>query len=200
MTALPYPTVIARATLGLLVTGAVAITPSLLGGAAVAEEERPACSRQDPPGNSGKKCPSPSPSPSPTATATSSPGPTGTEVGCRDIVSGQGQYRAPVGQLGSVLEFQLTLAEASCPEVTYTVIARDMDTLAELDRREQSGNGLSTDLLATFSLPTYSKQCIAVDVVVSEGGLVHDIAPDSRDPSVPSCDLNRNGTGPQTWS
>jgi hypothetical protein len=196
MNALPIRDLLCRLGVGVVLTAGVAAVPALISSPASADPERPACSKEEPGGNSGKKCPSPSPSET---------GPTGTEIGCRDLTHGEGRYRAPVGAVGSVLEFQLVVDfgnTPTCPEVTYTVIARDRDTLAELARDVQNGNGVTADLFAAFNLPSYSKDCIAVDVVISEGDVVHDLGPDSRglEPGKTHDDLCRDGSGPQSWN
>lgn len=202
MTTQRLRTALCSISLGLLATTAIALAPSLAATPASAGGDRPSCSKQPPPGSSDKKCPSPTPTPTETS-------PPGNETGCRDITLGVGQFRGlePFPAIGSVLEFTLVVdgrdgeQSATCPEVTYSIIARDQDTLAEVARSDQPGNGVTPALSAVFRLPTYSKPCIAVDVVVSEGGVIHDVAPDSRDPAKPiQDDLCRDGSGPQTWN
>jgi hypothetical protein len=186
---------------GLLATTAIALVPSLAAAPADAGDDKQSCAKPSPGGSSDKKCPSPTPSPTSSA-------PQGNETGCRDVTLGVGQFRGlePVPSIGSVLEFTLVVdgqdgeQSPTCPEVTYSIIARDQDTLAEVARLDQAGNGITPTLSAVFQLPTYSKACIAVDVVVAEGNVIHDIAPDSRDPLKPQKDLCRDGSGPQTWN
>jgi hypothetical protein len=87
--------------------------------------------------------------------------------------------------------------------VTYTVIARDMDTLAELGRDTQKGNGASDSLASVVALPGYAKTCVAIDVVVAEGSIVHDVAPNSRDlAQAPFQELCRDDgtTSEMTWN
>ena len=199
MTTQQIRTALSSVGVGLLATTAIAFLPSLAAVPASAGDDRPACTKENPGGNSDKKCPSPSPTEST---------PTGTETGCRDLTFGTGQFRGVDGvpDAGSMLVFILvvggdeTVPPPTCPEVTYTVIARDPDTLAELSRQSQLGNGVTSALTTVFALPTFNKDCIAVDVVISEGAVIHDFAPNSRDTSQRACDLNRNGSGPQTWN
>ena len=187
-------TLLRRVGAGLTAAAAIAAVPATWS-PATAAEDRPACSKQEPAGGSGKKCPTPSPSVEPTQ------GPAPDESGCRDVISGQGLYLQTLDNpLASALEFQVTLAAPSCSDVTYAVIARDAETLAELARSVQTGNGTSADIVVALPLPGYVKDCIAVDVVVSEGSLVHDVAPNTRSTSEVSCDLHRDGAGPQTWN
>jgi hypothetical protein len=88
----------------------------------------------------------------------------------------------------------------TCPEVTYTVIARDMYTLAELGRSVQSGNGVTATLSSAFDFTSYTEPCIAVDVMTSDGSIIDDVAPNTRDVTEPAADLCDTGTGGQTWN
>lgn len=196
-TSLPIRRLLCHVGAGLLVTAVVAVVPVALTAPASANPDRPACSKEDPGGSSNKKCPTPTPTKGET------------EVGCRDITEAGGDFsriREATPELGSTLNFTLIVdnedgdQSPTCPEVTYTVIARDMDTLAELARLAQPGNGVTSDLTAVLALPLYSKNCVAVDIIVSEGDVVHDIAPNSRDTSLPQDDLCLDGSGPQTWN
>jgi hypothetical protein len=103
---------------------------------------------------------------------------------------------------GGTLDFQSTYAAPTCAEVTYTVIARDMDTLAELGRQAQAGNGVTADLVSVVPLLGYLKDCVAVDVIVSDGDVVDDIGPNSRSLELaPFREVCRDNTsGPQTWN
>ncbi|MBK5308329.1 MAG: hypothetical protein JJD92_16740 [Frankiaceae bacterium] len=194
-------TTVSSVAAGLLATTAIAFLPSLAATPASAGDDRPSCAKASPGGSSEKKCPSPSPSPSPSPTQST---PTGNETGCRDLTRGEGQFRGVDGfpTAGSSLQFTLyvggndTPQPATCPEVTYTVIARDMDTLAEVGRLSQPGNGVTSDLTAVIALPTYTKDCIAVDVIVADGDVVDDIGPNVR---LDSLDLCLTGSGGQAW-
>lgn len=179
----------------LLVVGVAASTPAT----AEPVKDRPGCSTGT--GNQ-KKCPSPTPTP----TAEVNPQPGDDTFTCLDITSGGGLFRGVSGvgaigdAIGTVLEFDTGLAAASCTDATYTVIARDMHTLVEVGRHAQAGNGLTNVLRSVLSLPEYTKNCVAVDVVVESAGVVQDFAPDLRSPLSEYPDLCRTGPGSgQTW-
>lgn len=198
MTTSRIRTTVSSVVAGLLATGAIALVPSLAASPASAADDKQSCSKPSPSGGSDKKCPSPTPTPTETT-------PAGNETGCRDLTVGVGQFRGlePAPEFGSVLKFTLVVdggLTPTCPEVTYTTIARDHETAEELGRSTQQGNGLTPSLTSTFQFPTYTKACVAVDVVISEGPVVHDIAPDSRDWAKAQGDLCRTGAGPQTWN
>jgi hypothetical protein len=56
-------------------------------------------------------------------------------------------------------------------------------------------------LASAIELPRYAKACIAVDVVVSEGDVVHDVGPNSRDMAeLPFRDLCREGVSEMSWN
>ena len=180
---------------GLLAAAAIALGTGLAAVPASAVDEAPRCDERSLSSSSDRKCPSPSP--------TSGSGQQGSEVGCRDLIAGAGQFRG-VGaapSAGAALEFVTTYASATCSEVTYTVIARDMDTYSELGRHVQSGNDRTELLASVIALPGYAKDCLAVDVIVSEGNVVHDIAPNSRDlAETPYADLCRQGVSEMAWN
>ena len=182
---------------GLMATSAIALLPSLAAAPASAAGDKPSCSKEPAPGSSDKKCPSPTPSPTRTT-------PQGNETGCRDLIGGDGHFRGvnALPSAGGTIDFKSTYAAPTCSEVTYTVIARDMDTLAELGREAQSGNGVTQDLESVIPVAGYLKNCVAVDVVVSDGDVVDDIGPNSRDlAQAPFLEICRDGTtGPQTWN
>jgi hypothetical protein len=156
----------------------------------------PVCDREDRPGQTERLCtpddePEPEPQPNP------EPEP------CVDVVSGLGQFRgiSGVDAAGTVLVFAIVLEGPSCAEATYTTIARDADTLAVLGTATVEGVAGLTHIPSAFQMGTYTKQCIAVDVVVTRGDVLEDVAPDSRPAEGPHNDLCRGpGAGGQNWS
>lgn len=179
-----------------LVTTSLAVGAGLAASSASAVDAPVRCGGQSLSSSTDKKCLSPSPSPTPGQ-------PQGNEVGCRDLLYGAGQFRG-VGaapSAGAAFEFLTTYDAATCPEVSYTVIVRDMDTYSELGRHVQQGNGSTDSLVSAMALPGYAKDCIAADVIVSEGAVVHDIGPNSRDLSQPPfADLCRQGATGMAWN
>lgn len=137
--------------------------------------------------------PTPSPTPSPSETAATD------ESGCRDVVDGLGIYRGVSGvdAAGTLLLLNVQLAAPSCPSVTYTAVARDMDDASVVvGEQTQNGTGLSPFVTLALPLTTYTKACIRVHVIVAEAGTVHDVAPDAGAYN----ELCRVGPGgAQTW-
>lgn len=149
------------------------------------------------------------PSPSPTISQ-----PAGDETGCRDIVAGRGSWVRPVTFPNAVLpaqpigtgllSFEAELAAPSCPEVTYTFVLRGMDG-TELERVVKSGESPETNLqgnpvVSVRRVLAYGGNCIAVDVTVTEGDVVHDSAPDVREGVYEDlCDVGTPGSPGQTW-
>ena len=130
------------------------------------------------------------------------------ETGCRDVVGGAPLYQnliaaitqdevAPV--VGSTLDLyrkaQITvldkgvatavvkLADASCPDVDYTIEVYDVDTGRLLASHTQPGDGVAgtaaTPLVLEAVVRGYESVSIGLRVMTTSGGVTHDTAPDA---------------------
>lgn len=145
------------------------------------------------PGSPSPQCP-PEPAPVPPALQPD-------EKGCRDIDGGGTFQDYEVTPLGAaVVAFNVNLAAASCTDARYEMVVRAPDATF-LAEQVRSGDGVSTVL--SFVVPVANAPtCVAVDLMVRQHGVTHDVAPDGRDygmgTSVDLCS-GQPDAGGQTW-
>jgi hypothetical protein len=74
----------------------------------------------------------------------------------------------------------LQLAAPSCTEVSYGVRIFDADAPdLLLGEQQAAGDGTRALIPLAIHTPSYAKRCVLVQVKISEGPVVHDLAPDT---------------------